>query len=618
MSALPLVSIAVINYNNAKYVIDTLNSVRNQTYPNIELIITDDCSTDNSASLIKNWLKNYKGSYKFVRHRKNMGVCVTCNSCLKNATGEYFSLIASDDIMLPEKTARQVSFLRDTNDDTAAVYSDAYLMNEAGKPMNGCFIEKHRKFESAPSGNIYLSLLKGNFIPAMSLLIKTKVFEDVGLYDEDLVYEDYDMWLRIAAKYNIVFSDYVSARYRVRRNSLTFTIKNWEYSNAKIFSKHVEAPLPTRWLHDIAWKAYLNEDEGAMVFIRKIAIATSDRILITTYLLWKFNITVDNGELSITEIHNHIARGMSPYIVNSDDSDINIFLSEVIHSLSYELLQKIICDGYEHDNESVRELLDELAIKTQAPYFIAARMLWKMGIPFKIGEPLLKELSEKIGVKIKAQETNSSPQELKDKADDIFGIGSDIFIKEIIPHLTEDLLQDFAYNAYINDNKKAINLVQDVVNKNNDRIILTAILLWRMNIPSSFGKYMMKAVKNALANGLSPVIVTRYSTDFQMFTREVLPYLPREDYERIAAEAYYTNTVVLKPIVRQMLKLTHSRFFKSVLQLWRYKINAYTGKIILNRIDGYCKKGLSNFYIDLCIYKDVVGAIKTKNSDLFR
>ena len=183
MPDLPLVTIGAINYNNAKYVIETLESIKSQTYRNIELIIVDDCSTDKSFELIHDWLKTYKGICKVIAHEINLGVCATCNDVLRNASGEYISIIATDDIMLPEKIAKQVELLLKTNDDIGAVFSDAYLINEDSSLKKELFIQRYRKFDKVPSRFIYKDLLEGNFLPAMSVMVKKICYNDVGLFE---------------------------------------------------------------------------------------------------------------------------------------------------------------------------------------------------------------------------------------------------------------------------------------------------------------------------------------------------------------------------------------------------------------------------------------------------
>src|SRR5689334_1867763 len=92
---LPLVSILAANYNNARYVLESLESIKQQTYPNIELIIVDDASADNSPQLISDWLKTANIPHKYIVHEQNKGLCSTCNELLRNANGKYISFIAT-------------------------------------------------------------------------------------------------------------------------------------------------------------------------------------------------------------------------------------------------------------------------------------------------------------------------------------------------------------------------------------------------------------------------------------------------------------------------------------------------------------------------------------------
>lgn len=260
MPDLPLVTIGAINYNNAQFVIETLESIKAQTYKNTELVIVDDCSTDTSLGLIKEWLTTYGGLYKLVEHEVNMGVCATCNDVLKNARGIYISFIATDDVMLENKTAVQVEVLKNAAKDVAVVYSDAYLIGEASELRFGTFIQKWKSFEYLPDGDIYNILMQGNFLPAMSLMVKKSCYDDVGFFDENLAYEDFDMWLRLASKYKFVSSDYVSVKYRVRQGSLMFTIKNWDMWLMKIYSKQISSGKKAiERMEDVGMRIYLSK-----------------------------------------------------------------------------------------------------------------------------------------------------------------------------------------------------------------------------------------------------------------------------------------------------------------------------------------------------------------------
>ena len=101
---MPLVSVAVITYNSSKYVLETLESIKAQTYKNIELIISDDCSTDNTMQLCKNWCEQNKKRFariQYVEVEQNTGVSANCNRAEDACEAEWVKLIAGDDLLLP-------------------------------------------------------------------------------------------------------------------------------------------------------------------------------------------------------------------------------------------------------------------------------------------------------------------------------------------------------------------------------------------------------------------------------------------------------------------------------------------------------------------------------------
>src|SRR5205085_1312349 len=149
------------------------------------------------------------------------------------------------------KISEQVERLQGSGEDVCAVYSDAFLIDENGDDIKGQFIERYVSFKELPTGDIYGQLLVKNFVPAMSLLVKRQCYNEVGMFDESLVYEDYDMWLRLARKYKFIVSDAINVRYRIRSNSLLNTIKNINIPNIYILSKHLPHPKAIEHLERI-------------------------------------------------------------------------------------------------------------------------------------------------------------------------------------------------------------------------------------------------------------------------------------------------------------------------------------------------------------------------------
>jgi len=303
MNEHPLVSIGTCSYNNGKYIIETLESIKSQSYDNIQLIIVDDCSTDNSVELINDWLRSYAGKYIFICHDVNIGGAAPYNECIKNASGKYFCIIDSDDALMPDKVKTQVAILEQSNIHVAAVYSDTYVMDIDSNMLDGLFIQRHRQFTQNPSGNIYNELLQGNYIPILSVMVRKSVLDIMGVFDESLIYGDYDLWLRITREYDFIFSDYVSAKYRIRPGSLSFAIKNWIYSDAKIFLKHTDAAVPIPRLQNLALKAYLTEDDATLGLVNELSEKINDSVLTATAQLWKYKIPLAYGSKILEKLN---------------------------------------------------------------------------------------------------------------------------------------------------------------------------------------------------------------------------------------------------------------------------------------------------------------------------
>ena len=117
----PLVSIIAACYNHALFVVEALDSIKNQTYPNIQLIVTNDASTDKSKKLIESWISQQEFAVHLISNETNKGVCYTFNKALKQVKGQYFQVISCDDVMLLNKIQQQVDFLESASEEFAMV-----------------------------------------------------------------------------------------------------------------------------------------------------------------------------------------------------------------------------------------------------------------------------------------------------------------------------------------------------------------------------------------------------------------------------------------------------------------------------------------------------------------
>ena len=218
MQNFPLVSVICLSYNHEAYVVEALNSVINQTYPNVELLIADDCSTDNSVEVIQNWLENHP-EVDFLTNEKNLGNTKTFNQLAKKAKGEFIIDLATDDILLPNCIEKQVKTFQNSKfKNLAIVYGNLIEIDE-----NGNFIENYYTEEDYPeSGDIYKMVVgRTTKICSVSSMVKKSVMEKLGYYDENLTYEDLDLWIRTSRDFDFEYIPEILAKKRVLFNSLS-------------------------------------------------------------------------------------------------------------------------------------------------------------------------------------------------------------------------------------------------------------------------------------------------------------------------------------------------------------------------------------------------------------
>jgi glycosyltransferase involved in cell wall biosynthesis len=218
MQNFPLVSVICLSYNHEAYVVEALNSVINQTYTNVELLIADDCSIDNSVRVIQDWLKNHPNVF-FLTNEKNLGNTKTFNQLAKKARGEFIIDLATDDILLPNCIEKQVSAFQNSNyKNLGIVYGNLVEIDE-----NGNFIRNYYTEEDHPeSGDIYKMVIRRTTkICSVSSMIKKSVLEKLGYYDENLAYEDLDLWIRTSRDFDFEYIPEILAKKRVLFNSLS-------------------------------------------------------------------------------------------------------------------------------------------------------------------------------------------------------------------------------------------------------------------------------------------------------------------------------------------------------------------------------------------------------------
>ena len=215
------VSVIMPAYNAAIYFKKSIESVLSQTYPNWELLVIDDCSTDNSAAIIKEYAAK-DNRIKYLKTDASSGSpTLPRNIGIEHAQGRFIAFLDSDDAWFPDKLEKQVRLFE--NDRTAIVFSDYEKISENG--------ERNGRVIKAPLQVAYRQLLKGNVIGNLTGMYDT---EKVGkVYCQNIHHEDYVLWLSILKQgYIARNTGTVEALYRVRKRSVSAdkrTVIAWQW-----------------------------------------------------------------------------------------------------------------------------------------------------------------------------------------------------------------------------------------------------------------------------------------------------------------------------------------------------------------------------------------------------
>ncbi len=230
MESLPLVSVVCLCYNQKEFVKSALESAITQTYPNIEIIVVDDASTDDSRTEIESFLQDHQ-KIKFIPLDKNVGNCTAFNLAFAQSKGKYLIDLAADDLLLPVRVEMGVADLEMADKSYGVHFSDAFIIDKEGKILNTHFVRNPDGdlAEDIPQGDIYRELITRYFINPPTMMIKREVLEALGGYDETLNYEDFDFWIRSSRKYKYLFNKTPLVKKRVLKKSLSsnqFTFRN--------------------------------------------------------------------------------------------------------------------------------------------------------------------------------------------------------------------------------------------------------------------------------------------------------------------------------------------------------------------------------------------------------
>lgn len=243
----PLVSIVIPCYNHDKFVQDSIQSVIDQTYENIELIIIDDGSKDSSVAKIKEMIELCEkrfNRFEF-RSRANIGLSATLNEALEWCQGKYFSAIASDDIMLKDKTAIQLSFL-EQNDDIAAIFGGVKIIDNNNLELNKRVTEERSySFEEI--------IMHKHDLPAPTQMARLDLIKKIGGYNSNLFIEDWYMLLKLSQNGSIFYVSQIFALYRQHDSNISKNLRKMHQGRLDVLHIFNNEDIYQKALKNIKW-----------------------------------------------------------------------------------------------------------------------------------------------------------------------------------------------------------------------------------------------------------------------------------------------------------------------------------------------------------------------------
>ena len=278
----PLVSVIIPTYNRASLIEKSVKSVYSQTYSNIELIVVDDGSEDDTERILSSYID--KNGLVFHKHKENRGAPAARNTGGNLAHGEFLAFLDSDDKWDPRKLEKQVQIFNTSSPDVALVYTGIKKINEKGDFLGNKI--------PVMKGYIFNDLLIDNCIGSTSVaMIRRDAFLSVGGFDEKFpARQDLDLWLRIARDYAVDYIAEPLVEYLVHSDRISVNLDSRLEGCKMLLEKYKEDIYADKealfWqFYTLGRTYYLNRNwKEAIDFLRK-AIRVKIRLRIIYYLM---------------------------------------------------------------------------------------------------------------------------------------------------------------------------------------------------------------------------------------------------------------------------------------------------------------------------------------------
>jgi glycosyltransferase involved in cell wall biosynthesis len=211
----PLVSICLLTMNHEKYVLQCLQSLKDQDYPNLEVVYVDNFSADRTYEITVDFLENWGIPFTAEKRERSYSAANNGKLLFAKANGKYVCGMSGDDWMTEKSISKKVKRLME-DDQLGLVYSNCYLyFDETGETITDDSSNKHE-------GYVFDQLLISNFIVSPGFILDLEKVKAIGSYNENVVPEDWDLLLRMAKKYKIAFINECLVYYRRHANNASF------------------------------------------------------------------------------------------------------------------------------------------------------------------------------------------------------------------------------------------------------------------------------------------------------------------------------------------------------------------------------------------------------------
>ncbi len=286
-------------HNHSSFLREALDSILSQTYSNLEVWLVDDASTDGSAATLREYAARYP-AWHLLLLPENVGNCRAFNQAFRRSRGEFVIDFATDDVLLPNRVSQQVAAFRGAAPLVGMVYSNAELIDAAGRPLGLHHRpDGHGGRRPAPaSGWVFAEVLRRYFISTPTMMMRRACLQQLGGYDEALAYEDFDFWVRASREWQFLYLDEVTTRkrrhprslgrraYRRHDPFLTSTIRVCEKALALVRTPAERVALATRLRWELRQAARRHRHAEVRALFRLLRAAAPPALLDRALAAW--------------------------------------------------------------------------------------------------------------------------------------------------------------------------------------------------------------------------------------------------------------------------------------------------------------------------------------------